>query len=200
MAHPTQKILLEEYIRRVDNAEEQIKRLEDQMEKVLWTWQRKPLVEAVMGMRGFKMVSAMVIVSEIGYFGRFKHPKQLMAYLGLIPSEESSGEKRRMGSITKCGNAHARWILIECASHYKLPAKVSKALSVRQEGLSRDVKKVSWHAQNRLSKRWYQLAYRGLHANKIKTAIARELSSYIWDIAMLIEQQDSSCPSSARPA
>ena len=197
MAHPTQKILLEEYIRRIDNAVEQIKRLEDQMDKILQPWKRKPLVDALMGFRGFKMVAAMVMVSEIGYFGRFKHPKQLMAYLGLIPSEQSSGETRRMGSITKCGNGHARWMLIECAGHYKLPAKVSKALSVRQEGLSREVKKVSWHAQNRLSKRWYKLALRGLNANKIRTAIARELSSYIWDIAMIIEQQDPSCPSSA---
>jgi len=196
MAHPTQKILLEEYIRRIDNAEEQIKRMEDQMEIILQTWKRKPLVEGLMGLRGFKMVAAMVMVSEIGHFGRFQHPKQLMAYLGLIPSENSSGEKRRMGSITKCGNSHARWILIGCAGHYRMPPKVSKGLSVRQEGLSREVKKVSWHAQNRLSKRWYKLAVRGLHENKIKTAIARELSSYIWDIAMIIEQQDASCPSS----
>jgi transposase len=200
MAHPTQKVLLEEYIRRIDSAEEQIKRLEDQMEKILQHWKRRPLVEALMGLRGFKMIAAMVMVSEIGHFGRFKHPKQLMAYLGLIPSEESSGETRRMGSITKCGNAHARWMLIECAGHYRMPPKVSKALSVRQEGLSRDVKKVSWHAQNRLSKRWYKLALRGLHTNKIRTAIARELSSCLWDIAMLIEQQDVPGPSSARPA
>lgn len=197
MAHPTQKVLLEEYIRRINTAVEQIKRMEDQMEIILQTWKRKPLVEALMGLRGFKMVAAMVTVSEIGYFGRFKHPKQLMAYLGMVPSEESSGEKRRMGSITKCGNAHARWMLIECAGHYKAPPKISKALSVRQEGLNREVLKVSWHAQNRLSKRWFKLALRGVHFNKIRTAIARELSSYIWDIAMIIEkQQETSCPSS----
>ena len=102
-----------------------------------------------------------------------------------------------MGAITKCGNSHARWILIGCAGHYQMPPKVSKGLSVRQEGLSREVKEVSWHAQNRLSKRWYKLALRGLHENKIKTAIARELSSYIWDIAMIIEQQDPACPASS---
>ena len=197
MAHPTQKVLLEEYIRRIDTAAVQIRRMEDQMEIILQTWKRKPLVEALMGLRGFQMVAAMVTVSEIGHFGRFKHPKQLMAYLGLIPSEESSGEKRRMGSITKCGNAHARWMLIECAGHYKALPKISKALSKRQEGLSREVKEVSWHAQNRLSKRWFKLALRGVHFNKIRTAIARELSSYIWDIAMIIEQQEAPCPSNA---
>jgi transposase len=140
---PAQKMILEEYIQRIDSTIEQIKRIEAQMSLLLKTWQRKPLVEALMGMRGFKLVAAMVMVSEIGYFGRFKHPKQLMAYLGLIPREDSSGEKRRMGSITKCGNSHARWMIIECAAHYRMPPKVSKALSARQEGLSREVRAIS---------------------------------------------------------
>jgi len=191
LAHPAQKLILEEYIQRIDSTIIQVKRIEQQMEQLRKAWQRRPLVDALMGFRGFKLVAAMVLVSEIGHFGRFKHPKQLMAYLGLVPSEESSGEKRKTGSITKCGNGHARWMLVESATHYRMMPKISKALSVRQEGLSREVKKVSWHAQNRLSKRWYQLALRGLHPNKIKTAIARELSSYIWDIAMLIEQPSS---------
>ncbi len=195
MAHPSQKLILEEYIQRIDSLEEQIKRIEDQMAKLLETWQRRALVEGLMGFRGFKLVAAMVTVSEIGYFGRFKHPKQLMAYLGLIPSEESSGEKRRMGSITKCGNGHARWMLIECAGHYKLPPKISKALSVRQEGLSREVKAVAWRAQNRLSKRWFTLGFKKLHYNKIRTAVARELVSFIWELAMIIEDQQALCAS-----
>ena len=199
LPHGAQKMILEEYIQRIDSMEKQIQRIEDQMLQLLDNWERKPLVEALMGMRGFKLVAAMVMVSEIGYFGRFKHPKQLMAYLGLVPSEESSGDKRRMGSITKCGNGHARWMLIESAAHYRLPPKVSKALSVRQEGLSREVLEVSKHAMNRLNKRWYQLSLRGLHFNKIRTAIARELASYIWDIAMIVEQQ-MPCPSSGGEA
>jgi transposase len=197
MAHPAQKLILEEYIQRIDSTVEQIKRIEDQMRLLLKVWQRKPLVEALMGFRGFKLVAAMVIVSEIGYFSRFKHPKQLMAYLGLVPSEESSGDKRKTGSITKCGNGHARWMLVESATHYRRLPKISKALTTRQEGLSREVKKISWHAQNRLSKRWYQLGLRGLHPSKIKTAIARELSSYIWDIAMLIENPSATASKSA---
>jgi transposase len=197
MAHPAQKLILEEYIQRIDSTVEQIKRIEDQMRLLLKVWQRKPLVEALMGFRGFKLVAAMVIVSEIGYFSRFKHPKQLMAYLGLVPSEESSGDKRKTGSITKCGNGHARWMLVESATHYRRLPKISKALTTRQEGLSREVKKISWHAQNRLSKRWYQLGLRGLHPSKIKTAIARELSSYIWDIAMLIENPSATASESA---
>ncbi len=189
---PAQKMILEEYIQRIDSTIEQIKRIEDQMSLLLKTWQRRPLVEALMGMRGFKLVAAMVMVSEIGYFGRFKHPKQLMAYLGLIPREDSSGEKRRMGSITKCGNSHARWMIIESAAHYRMPPKISKALSARQEGLSREVRALSWRAQNRLNKRWYTLSLRGLHFNKIRTATARELAAFIWELAMLIEQPSSS--------
>lgn len=193
---PAQKMILEEYIQRIDSTIEQIKRIEDQMRLLLKTWQRRALVEALMGMRGFQVVAAMVMISEIGYFSRFKHPKQLMAYLGLIPREDSSGEKRRMGSITKCGNSHARWMIIECAAHYRMPPKVSKALSKRQEGLSREVKAISWKAQNRLNKRWYILSFRGLHFNKIRTATARELAAFIWELAMLIEQPSSS-PSNA---
>ena len=118
LAHPSQKLILEEYLQRIDSAVKQIERIEEQMKQRLETWTRKPLVEAVMGMRGFKMIAAMVLVSEIGHFGRFEHPKQLMAYLGLTPFEESSGDKRKMGGITKCGNGHARWMLIESAGHY----------------------------------------------------------------------------------
>lgn len=197
MAHPSQKLILEEYIQRMDTLMEQIKRIEDQMAKLLETWKRKPLVDALMGFKGFKLVAAMVTVSEIGYFSRFKHPKQLMAYLGLVPSEVSSGEKRRMGSITKCGNGHARWMLIECAGHYDVPPKISKALSKRQEGLDRDVLAVSWRAQNRLSKRWYKLSFKKLHYNKIRTAVARELAAFIWELGMLIEGQTPESPDAA---
>ncbi len=186
LADPTQKIVLEEYIQRIDFANQQVERINDQMEKLLRTWSRRPLVEALMGFRGFKQTAAMVIVSEIGDFKRFKHPKQLMGYLGLVPSEDSSGGRRKQGSITKCGNGHARWMLVESAEHYRKPPKISKALSKRQEGLSREVRAISWHAQTRLSKRSYKLAMRRLHPNKVRVAIARELSSYIWDLAKIV--------------
>lgn len=183
---PAQKIVLEEYLQMIDAAVKQVMRYEEQMLELLKSWQRRPLVEAVMGFKGFKEVAAMVIVSEIGDFKRFKHPKQLMGYLGLTPSEESSGGKRRQGSITKCGNGHARWMLVECAGHYQAPPKISKALSKRQEGLDREIREVAWHAQHRLNKRWIKLMFRNVHFNKIRVAIARELSSYIWDVAQLV--------------
>jgi len=102
-----------------------------------------------------------------------------------------------MGSITKCGNGHARWMLVECAGHYKLPPKISKALSVRQEGLNRDVLALSWRTQNRLSKRWFKLMIKNKNVNKIRTAVARELVSFIWELALLIEGQQTPCASNA---
>lgn len=186
LSDPAQKIILEEYLQRIDFAAKQVERIEAQMEQLLRTWSRKPMVEALMGFRGFQRTAAMVVVAEIGDFKRFKHPKQLMAYLGVVPSEDSSGGKRRQGSITKCGNSHARWMLVESAEHYRKPPKISKALSVRQVGLSREVRAISWHAQNRLNKRWCKLIFRGMHPNKIRVAIARELSTYLWDLAHII--------------
>ena len=188
---PAQKIVLEEYIQTIDTTIKQVARFEEKMLELLKTWQRRELVEAVMGFKGFKEVAAMVIVAEIGDFKRFKHPKQLMGYLGLTPSEDSSGGKRRQGGITKCGNGHARWMLVECAGHYQTPPKISKALSKRQEGVSVEVRKVAWHAQNRLNKRWTKLMFRGVHFNKIRVAIARELVSYIWDAAHIVDAEPS---------
>lgn len=187
LAHPTQKLILEEYLQRIDMTHAQIGRIEDQMDLLLKTWSRRPFVEALMGFRGFQRTAAMVLTSEIGDFTRFGHPKQLMAFLGVVPNEDSTGQKRRQGPITKCGNTHARWMLIECAGHYRMPPKISKALSKRQEGLSREVRALAWHAQNRLNKRWFKLSMRGLHFNKIRVSIARELSSYLWDLAHIVK-------------
>ena len=186
LAHPAQKHILEEYLQRIDISREQVERIEDQMDQLLETWTRRPYVEALMGFRGFKRTAAMVLTGEIGDFLRFDHPKKLMAFLGVIPGEDSSGTTRRQGPITRCGNTHARWMLIESAGCYRLPPKVSKGLSKRQEGLSREVRALSWHAQNRLNKRWYKLSMRRLHFNKIRVAIARELSSYLWDLAHIV--------------
>jgi transposase len=187
LAHSAQKHILEEYIQRIDTAQVQVGRIEDQMDQLLTTWSRRAYVEGLMGFRGFQRTASMVLASEVGDFRRFDHPKKLMAFLGVIPCEDSSGQTRRQGPITKCGNTHARWMLIECAGHYRLPPKVSMALSKRQEGLSRDVRALSWHAQNRLNKRWFKLSMRGLHFNKIRVAIARELSSYLWDLGHIVK-------------
>ncbi|HYM85791.1 MAG TPA: IS110 family transposase, partial [Pseudoxanthomonas sp.] len=183
LPHPAQRVVLEDAIAA---AGDRIGRLEDQMHSLLESWAMKPVVEAVMGMRGFAVVGAMVLVSELGGAWRFDHPRQLMAYLGLVPTENTSDQKRRQGGITKTGNSHARWLLIEAAQHYRLVPKVSKELSVRQQGLSQEIKACSWKAQTRLHKRMMQLLARGKQRNKVTVAIARELTGFVWQIFQLM--------------
>jgi transposase len=187
MPDATQKIVLEEYLQRIDDSVAQVQRFEQKMAEILVTWDRRPYVEALQGFRGFQLVASMVIISELGDLGRFKHPRQLMAYLGMVPSEASSGGKRHQGSITKSGNSHARWMLIEAAQHYRLPPKVSTEISKRQEGLSREVKAISWRAQERLNRRYNRLILRGLHRNKVIVAVARELLGFIWEMARVVQ-------------
>ena len=187
---PAQKIVLEEYLQRVDSAVAQVARIEHQMEELLKNWPRRKFVEALQGFRGFQLVASMVVASELGDLSRFTHPRQLMAYLGLVPSEQSSGGKRRQGSITKSGNSHVRWMLVEVAHLYRLPPKVSKELSSRQEGLSREVRAVSWRAQERLHRRFARLTLRGLHHNKVTVAIARELTAFIWELARVLSKEN----------
>jgi transposase len=186
---PVQKLVLEEYLQRIDSAVHQVERIEQQMGLLLNGWARKEFVQALQGFRGFQQVASMIVASELGTLSRFRHPRPLMAYLGLVPGEYSSGGHRRQGAITKCGNSHVRWILIEAAHHYRLPPKVSKELSHRQEGLSREVRAVSWRAQNRLHQRHARLRMRGLHLNKITVAVARELAAFIWELARVLDQE-----------
>jgi transposase len=186
LPHAAQRVVLEDAIASIGGAEERIARLEDQMHALLESWGMKPVVEAMMGLRGFALVGAMVLVSELGGAWRFEHPRQLMAYLGLVPGESTSGEKRRQGGITKAGNSHARWLLIEAAHHYRLPPKVSRELSARQQGLGEDIKACSWKAQTRLHKRMSQLLARGKQRNKVTVAVARELCGFVWQIFALM--------------
>src|SRR4029453_13843349 len=122
-------------------------------------------------------------VAELGDLTRFDNPRQLMKFLGLIPSEYSSGERRQQGSITKAGNTHARRALVEGAWAYRYPAKVSRHLQLRLEQKPKMIQDISWKAQVRLCKRYRQLVARGKHANIVTVAIARELAGFMWAIA-----------------
>ena len=192
-----QKIVLEEYLQRMDNAVQQVARIERQMEDLLRDWARRPFVEALQGFRGFQLVASMVVTGELGDLRRFDHPRQLMAYLGLVPRESTSGDHRRQGAITKSGNSHVRWMLVEVAQHYRLPPKVSAPLSRRQEGLSRAVRELSWRAQERLHRRFHRLARRGVHPNKVVVAVARELCAFIWELARVVAHPKAECPVTA---
>ena len=160
LPHPAMKVILEEYLQAIGAAGERIERCEAGMSALLEKWRLEPAVRALMAMKGFQTVAAMILVSELGEVHRFAHPRQVMAYLGLVPTENTSSDKRRQGRITKCGNSHARWLLVECAQHYAAPPKVSKELSRRQEGQAREVRAISWRAQNRLHRRYTRLLAR----------------------------------------
>jgi len=186
---PAHRVILEELIGQIDQLDERIARYESHMEHLYADWRHKPIVDAVMGLKGFQMIAAMMIVSEVGDFVRFTHPKQLMSYLGLTPGEYSSGGKSKRTGITKCGNSHARWILVECSTHYSKEAKIGAHLSKRQEKLPRWIKEISWKAQNRLYLRSSSLRKRLMHHNKIKVSVARELCGVIWQIGYKIQSK-----------
>ena len=180
LPHPAMKAILEEYLQGIDAAHARVERIEASMLQLLESWRLKSAVRALMAFRGFQLVAAMITVSELGDIHRFGHPRQLMTYLGLVPTESSSGPRQRLGGISRCGNGHQRWLLTECAEHYALPPKISKELSARQEGQSQAVRELSWKAQNRLYLRFTKLLGRRLQRNKAKVAITRELCGFIW--------------------
>lgn len=177
-----QKIVLEEYLQAIDSGTERVDRLEARMKDLLPQWEWEPVVRALMACKGFQEVAAMTVISELGDLRRFDHPRKLSAFLGLVPSEESSGSKRRQGSITKCGNGHVRWMLVECAQHYRRGPKVGPALSRRQEGQPREVKELSWRMQHRLNSRYVKLKLRGKREAKCIVALARELACFLWEL------------------
>lgn len=182
MCHPAQKFVLEETLQSIDRAVLRLGQLEAHLETVVADWRMKPAVQALQCLRGIAFIAASVLISELGDLSRFAHPKQLMAYLGLVTNERSTGTTRRQGSITKCGNGHARLFLIEAAHHYRQPPKISKELSRRQEGQSARVRQIAWIAQNRLHRRTWKLMNRRVITPKVVVAVARELSGFIWAI------------------
>ncbi len=150
-----------------------------------WRW--RPLVCALQALRGISVIHAVRIVAELGDLTRFVSPRKLMGYLGMIPSEDSSGSRRRQGSITKAGNSSARRALIEAAWAYAHPARVSWVIARRQTGLSKSTTDLAWKAQLRLCARFRRLAARGVNRNKIVVAIARELSGFVWAIGQSVK-------------
>jgi transposase len=180
---PAQDIAFAEYRSAVRDAHERVERLTEAMRSQLEHWRMRPVVHALMSLRGIDLVSAMTLVAEIGDFTRFARPTELMGFLGLVPSEHSSGNSRHQGAITKTGNGHARRVLVEAAWSYRFAARMSAQLQRRQEGQRKPVREIAWRAQLRLTSRYRKLSARKLTVNKIIVAIARELSAFVWDIA-----------------
>jgi transposase len=180
---PAQQIVFQEYVRAVNEHTERLQRLEQELQEQVKSWRLHPVVEALQALRGVQCTVAVIMVAEIGDLTRFDNPRELMKFLGLIPSEYSSGERRQQGSITKAGNPHARRALVEGAWAYRYPAKVSRHLQLRLENQPKVIQDISWKAQARLCKRYRHLVARGKHANQVVVAIARELAGFMWAIA-----------------
>ena len=146
-------------------------------------WSLAPVVEAIQAMRGVALIVAVTLVAEVGDFDRFDNPRQLMAYLGLTPSEHSSGSSVRRGGITKAGSGLARRALIEGAWSYRMQARVSPKLLAKLETLPQSVRDIAWKGQLRMCQRYRHLVAAGKAKVVVITAIAREMAGFIWAIA-----------------
>jgi transposase len=180
--HPARQIAFEELVQAMDEAAARRDRLAKQMEELLPSWSLAKIVAAIQALRGIAAISAITLVAEIGDFKRFANPRQLMAYLGLTPSECSSGAKTARGAITKAGNTRATRMLVESAWTYRLPARMGAEILKRNEVLPQAIKQIAWKAQARLCSRYRRLAKAGKPANVVCVAIARELAAFVWAI------------------
>ncbi len=186
-AHPAQHLVLEELLARIERAEELCDRLKTSIVDLVPAWTLAPVVAAVQALRGVSILVAATVVAEVGNFSRFESPRQLMAYLGLNPSEHSSGATIKRGSITKTGNSLARTCLVEAAWTYRHPARVTQIIRDRLKELPEPIRAIAWKAQVRLSARYRKLMAAGKPAPKAIVAVARELVGFIWAIARIVE-------------
>jgi transposase len=186
MAHRAQQIVMQEYVHTLQEQLERVQRLTRQIQELVPQWQLAPMVKALQSLRGVSLVIAATTIAELGDLTRFDSPKQLMAYLGLVPSEHSSGGTTRRGGITKTGNSHVRRALTEAAHTYCHPARESRVLLARLKGLPDEVRKIAWKAQVRLCGRFRKLMARGKNKKTVISATARELAAFMWAIACAI--------------
>jgi transposase len=180
--HDWQQVVLQEYIDAVKAATQRVVELTDQMMRMLPQWSLAPVVESLVALRGIDKLAAMVLLAELGDISRFDSPRQLMGYLGLVPSEHSSGSRRRQGGITLTGNRHARRMLVESAWSYRFPARQTLHLKRKAVNASAEAKEIAWKAQKRLCGRYRTLSQAGKNTKLVCVAIARELVGFIWDI------------------
>jgi transposase len=181
--YPEQRLVFEEMMLAVRQARERLERLEQAIRAAVPDWSLAALVTGLMAMRGLDLISAATLLAEIGDLSRFQTPPQLMAYLGLVPSEESTGDTIRRGPITKAGNRRARRMLVECSWSYQHPPRVGSVKQHKVDAAPPAVREIAWKAQCRLYRRYRALIRRGKLKTVAITAIARELAGFIWAIS-----------------
>lgn len=184
---PARQIAFEELLNAVQDPADRIQRLEAALEEQIKTWKRLPLVQAFQCFRGLACINALTWVAEIGDFTRFDHPSQLMAFIGITPSENSSGQRRQQGGITKTGNGACRRALIEAAWQYRLPARVSQTIRARHHGQPKALTDLAWKAQIRLCDRYKHLIASHKKTVVALTAVARELAGFLWAAARTVD-------------
>ena len=187
LPQPVQQIAFQEYLHAITEATARIARLEQALRDTLPEWGLAPLVQALQALRGVQLIAAMTLVAELQDFVRFANPRQLMAYVGLVPGEHSSGPKRRQGSITKAGNSAARRMLVEVAWHYQHSPRVSPIIATRQDQLPKAVTDIAWKAQLRLNAKFKRLVARRVMKTKAVVAVARELAGFVWAIGQEVQ-------------
>lgn len=180
---PWSQLAFEEHRRAIEDRLVQCARLEQALREAAPAWRFHPVIQSLQALRGVQFTVAVGVVAEVGDLSRFDNPRQLMAWLGVIPSEHSSGPKIRQGGITKSGNGYARRLLIEAAWAYRYTPKVSRIIQLRHEGLPKPIIDRAWDAQLRLCRRFRKLTQHGKHPNVAVVAVARELAGFVWDIA-----------------
>src|SRR6201997_2610074 len=182
LEHREQRIAFEELLERIRQESERMERLEDAIRELVPEWSLAEVFAALQAMRGIDLIAAVGVLAEIGDLSRFQNPRELMGYLGLVPTESSTGDKVKRGGITKAGNGRARRILVEAAWSYRYPPRVSRDKRPKVEAAPRRAREIAWKAQTRLCGRFRSLERKGKRRTVIVTAIARELSAFIWAI------------------
>jgi transposase len=186
LEHPQQRLVLEEMMLAIRQAQERLARLEQAIAAAVPEWSLAPVVTALMAMRGMDLVSATTLLAEIGDLSRFQTPTELMAYLGLVPSENSTGDTVKRGPITKAGNRRARRMLVECSWSYQHPPRVGQAKQPKVDAAPPAVREIAWKAQCRLYRRYRALIRKGKRKTVAIVAIARELAGFIWAVARAV--------------
>ncbi|HXU82869.1 MAG TPA: IS110 family transposase [Polyangia bacterium] len=184
-----QEATLVDYRAEIEHAADRVERLEKAIDEAVLAAPAKmrAVIEALQALRGVAKITATTLAVEVGNFSRFAHPRLLMGYGGVVPSEFSTGKSKRQGAITKTGNAHVRHVLVESSWSYRHRPNQGGELRRRQKGLSEEVKAIAWKAQNRLHNRYWRLTSKGKAPGKAITAVARELLGFIWAIGVRVE-------------
>ena len=183
LEHREHRIAFEELLEGIRQESERIERLEQAIREAVPDWSLTEMVTAVQAMRGFDLIAAVGVMAETGDLSRFQKPREFMGYLGVVPSESSTGDRVKRGGITKAGNSRARRILVEAAWAYRHPARVGREKQAKVAAAPRRVREIAWKAQTRLCRRFRSLERKGKRRTVVATAVARELAAFIWAIS-----------------